>query len=264
MILCGGKGTRLREETEFRPKPLVMVGGKPMLWHIMKLYSYYGFNEFVVCLGYKGDMIKEYFLKHDESAHDFTLRLADGVREIKYHDKQSLGWTITFVDTGLECDTGSRIARAAKHVEGDEEFLVTYGDGIADINVTQLLEHHRKSNKMVTVTGVKTTNPFGVLEIIDNSVVSFVEKPQSRDWTNGGFFVCNKSIFSYLDASGSCVFEQGPLNRLAREGQLGVYKHTGFWQGVDTLKHLEGINALYEKGDRPWMVWEHKAHGGWE
>lgn len=236
MILCGGKGVRLREETEYRPKPLVAVGDRPIVWHIMKLYSHYGYNDFVLCLGYKGDMIKEYF---SNSAN------------------REPAWNVVFADTGLECETGSRIARAKQYIGDDKEFLLTYGDGVADVDINKLVKHHRAMGKAVTVTSIMPPNPFGVLEINDQGLVtSFAEKHRSKDWTNGGFFVCNSSLFQYLDDGGSCIFEQGPVQKLAQEGQLAAYQHHDFWHCVDTLKHLEGLNTLYQRGERPWMVWE--------
>jgi glucose-1-phosphate cytidylyltransferase len=257
VILCGGRGTRLNEETEFKPKPMVMVGDRPMLWHIMRLYSHYGYNDFVLCLGYKGNAIKNYFLNHDELVHDFTLKLGSGSKTISHHANKTPHWNITFADTGLVCDTGSRVARIKKYIRDDENFFLTYGDGLADINIPKLLDYHQKQNKIVTVTSIRPPNPFGVLEIDDrNHITSFAEKHQSKDWTNGGFFVCNKKVFNYLDDKGQCIFEQGPVQKMAQEKQLVAYKHHDFWHCVDTLKHAEGLNSLYNKGTRPWMVWE--------
>lgn len=258
VILCGGRGTRLSEETEFKPKPMVMVGNRPILWHIMKLYSHYGYNDFVLCLGYKGEMIKDYFLKHDELAHDFTLQLGSGVKQVNHHGNTTPHWNITFADTGIECETGSRIARVRKYLnDSDDSFFLTYGDGLADVHMPSLLEHHKRAGKIITVTSIRPPNPFGVLEINDDGLVtSFAEKHQSKDWTNGGFFVCNKKVFDYIDDSGKCIFEQGPLGEIAHKGELIAYKHQNFWHCVDTLKHLDGLNSLYQKGQRPWMVWE--------
>jgi glucose-1-phosphate cytidylyltransferase len=256
VILCGGKGTRLREETEFRPKALVAVGNKPILWHVMKLYSHYGFNDFILCLGYKGEMIKDYFLNYDELSHDFTLNLGSGKKEIHHYNNTTPAWNITFADTGLECETGSRIARIKKYIGDDEDFFMTYGDGVANVNIPALLQYHKEKARVVTVTGIKPPNPFGVLEVESGLVTSFAEKHQSKDWTNGGFFVCNKKMFDYLSDDGECIFEQGPLNQLSHQGQLAVYQHNDFWHCVDTLKHVEGLNSLYHKGTRPWMAWE--------
>lgn len=256
VILCGGKGTRLHEETEYRPKALVQVGDKPILWHIMKLYSYYGYKDFILCLGYKGEMIKDYFLNYDELSHDFTLQLGSGEKKILHHENNTPNWKITFVDTGLECDTGSRIARVAKYLGGEENFFLTYGDGVANVDIPKLLTYHKERRKIVTVTGIKPPNPFGVLEVENGLVRTFAEKHQSKDWTNGGFFVCNKKVFDYLSDDGACIFEQEPLNQLSHHGQLAVYHHNDFWHCVDTLKHVEGLNSLFQKGQRPWMVWE--------
>lgn len=256
VILCGGKGTRLREETEYKPKPLIMVGDRPILWHIMKLYSHYGFNDFVLCLGYKGEMIKDYFLNYDERAHDFTLKLGSGEKKIMHHGNATPNWNITFADTGLDCDTGSRVARIKKYIGNDEDFFLTYGDGVANVNILELLKHHKERGKTVTVTGIQPPNPFGVIEVNEGLVKTFAEKPQSQDWTNGGFFVCNRRVFDKLSDDGKCVFEQKPLRNLAQKGELVVYHHKDFWHCVDTLKHMEGLNALYVKGNRPWMVWE--------
>ena len=257
VILCGGTGTRLKEETEYKPKPLVMVGDRPILWHIMKLYSHYGFNDFVLCLGYKGDMIKDYFLKYDELAHDFTLKLGAGDKQIIHHEKATLNWNITFANTGLDCMTGSRIARIKKYIGNDEEFFLTYGDAVANVDIANLYRYHKEKGKAVTVTGIQPPNPFGVIEAENGIVSTFTEKPQSGDWANGGFFVCNKSIFNELSSEGHMVFEEKPLRTVAARGDLAIYNHKDFWHCVDTFKHLEGLNAHYNKQHRPWMVWEH-------
>jgi len=256
VILCGGKGTRLHEETEFRPKPLVMVGDRPILWHIMRLYSHYGYNEFILCLGYKGEMIKQYFLNHDELAHDFTLTMGADGRHVEHHDKKTPDWKITFVDTGLECETGSRIARIKKYIGDDEDFFLTYGDGVADVNIRELAQFHKAHGKTVTMTGVKPPNPFGVIESDGDTVTGFAEKPPIQHWTNGGFFVCSQPVFNELSPDGACVFEQGPLQAFAASSNLAMYKHEKFWHCVDTLKHMQGLNTLYKNGTRPWMVWE--------
>lgn len=246
----------MREETEYKPKALVMVGDKPILWHIMKLYSHYGYSDFILCLGYKGDMIKDYFLNYDELSHDFTLSLGSGEKKILHHEHNTPAWNITFANTGLECDTGSRIARVKKYIGDDEDFFLTYGDGVANINIKDLYDFYRTQKKTVTVTGVKPPNPFGVIKVKNGSVSTFAEKPKLSNWVNGGFLVCNKKLFNYLSSDGTCVFEEGPLHVLAREGELAVYPHNNFWHCVDTWKHFEGLNALYENGTRPWMVWE--------
>lgn len=256
VILCGGQGTRLREETEYRPKPLVMVGDRPILWHIMKMYSHYGHNEFILCLGYKGEMIKNYFLNYDELAHDFTLELGSGKKLINHHQNGTPNWKITFAETGPFCETGSRIARIQKYIGDDGEFMLTYGDAVANVNLAELYRYHKEKNKTVTVTGIQPPNPFGVIEAEEGVVRTFTEKPQSQDWANGGFFVCSSKIFDDLSPDGSVIFEQGPLRQVASRGELAIYHHNNFWHCVDTFKHLEGLNALYAKGQRPWMVWE--------
>jgi len=255
VILCGGQGTRLREETEYKPKALVMVGDKPILWHIMKLYSHYGYNDFVLCLGYKGEMIKNYFLNYNALNHDFTLRLGSGEKELHGNQNGVPQWNITFADTGEECETGSRIARIKKYLGSDSEFLLTYGDAVANVNIAELVKYHREKGKHATVTAIRPPNPFGVIKLENGLANTFIEKPQLRDWANGGFLVCNTKIFQHLSDDGSCVFEERPLQVLARSGELAVYNHNSFWHCVDTLKHLEGLNALYNRGERPWEVW---------
>jgi len=233
VILCGGKGTRLHEETEYKPKPMVLVGGKPILWHIMKLYSHYGFNDFVLCLGYKGEMIKDYF------------------------DKNKIpGWNIIFADTGLECQTGGRVAQIKKYLGEDENFFLTYGDGVSNVDINKLLDFHKEKNKIVTLTGVRPVSPFGVLEIKDSLVKSFREKPKTDNWINGGFFVCNKKVFDFLSSDENCVLEQEPFRAIAAKSELAVYCHDDFWQCLDTFKDLKGLSYLYDKGERRWMVWE--------
>ena len=257
VLLCGGKGTRLREETEYKPKPMVTVGGLPLLWHIMKIYSHYGFKDFILCLGYKGDMIREYFLKFEEMASDFTLTMRSNSHDrITFHQPHKLeDWRITFVDTGQEAMTGSRIARVQPYLGDDPAFLVTYGDGVADVNLTELVAFHRAQGKIATTAGMHQPSRFGVLEIEGSLVTSFSEKPQLKGYINGGFYVFNREVFRYLSSDGDCVLEQEPLRKLAQEQQLSVYKHEGFFFAVDTYKHWEDLNAMWERGQRPWMVW---------
>jgi glucose-1-phosphate cytidylyltransferase len=253
VILCGGKGTRMREETEFKPKPLVEVGGMPILWHIMKIYSQYGFKEFVLCLGYKGAMIKEYFMHFQWLANDFTLKLNRGERKVTHHVHELDDWTITFADTGLETETGGRIKKIEKYIKGDDFFL-TYGDAVADINIHALKDHHRKMDRIATITGIHPPSRFGILEVEGGVTKSFLEKPTLAGLINGGFFVLNRKIFDYLDEN--CVFEQEPLRSLASKDQLSVYEHRGFWQCMDTFKEVEAFNKQWEEGKRPWVVWE--------
>jgi glucose-1-phosphate cytidylyltransferase len=257
VILCGGKGMRLREETEYRPKPLVLVGDKPILWHIMKIYSHYGYRDFVLALGYKGEMIKNYFLNFDELHNNFTLKLGQGNKEITYHNKQGAdNWNISFVDTGQEAGTGSRIKKIMPYLGGDERFLLTYGDAVANVNIPELVRYHNTHGKIATVSGVRQPQTFGVLEIEGVLAKTFMEKPTHDGYVNGGFFVCEKKVFDYIPDDTLCMFEEEPLRALARENQLAVYRHDNFWHCVDTFKHMEGLNALYTKGKRDWMVWE--------
>jgi glucose-1-phosphate cytidylyltransferase len=255
VILCGGKGTRLREETEYRPKPLVNVGGKPILWHIMKLYSAYGLRDFVLCLGYKGELIKDYFINYDLMNSDFTIELGSKqiVRDSVAHDEAN--WRVSLVDTGLETMTGGRLARIRKYIGADQDFLVTYGDGVADVDVDALIDIHRRSGRIATLTGVHPVGRFGELSLQGDAVRQFAEKPAaSETWINGGFFVMNRRIFEYLDGD-DCVLERAPLERLAAEGQLGVYRHPGYWQCMDTLRDMEQLNQEWASGRAPWKVW---------
>ncbi|MBU4580262.1 glucose-1-phosphate cytidylyltransferase [Patescibacteria group bacterium] len=257
VILCGGKGTRLREETEYKPKPLVLIGGKPILWHIMKIYSHYGYNDFILCLGYKADMIKDYFLRLHESVNDFTLDFnypkPKTIIHGKNHDKN---WKITFVDTGLETEKGGRIAQIKKYIT-DQDFFLTYGDGVGDLDIKKLYRLHKTNNKIVTVTGVRLSMFGGRLEIKDDTVKAFEEKPTLRkEWLNGGFFVCNKKIFDYLSEDKSCVFEEDVLPQLAKEGQMSVYKHNDFWYTMNTYKESEELNKMWNSGKAAWKIWK--------
>lgn len=256
VLLAGGLGTRLREETEFRPKPMVPIGGRPMLWHIMKLYSHYGFYKFIICLGYKGEMIKRYFQTYHLDDIDFTVNTKTGT--ITEHYLSGEEWEVTLVDTGQECMTGGRIARIAPYISSDR-FMLTYGDGLADINLTTLLEHHKEQKRLATLTGVQILSRFGNVHIEDHAVSNFSEKKIIADeWINGGFFVCEKEIFSYLSSDDACVFEQQPLMQLARDRQLTIYKHKGFWQCMDTLREHQQLEALWKEG-APWKIWEDKS-----
>ncbi|MDO8467190.1 MAG: glucose-1-phosphate cytidylyltransferase [bacterium] len=261
VILCGGKGMRLREETEHKPKPLVTIGEMPILWHIMKTYAHYGFRDFVLCLGYKGEMIKDYFLGLDEAANDFTLKLGSGPKVITHHNKRGLAddWNITFVNTGLNSNTGSRLAKIKDFIGNDEEFLLTYGDGVADIDINAAVAYHKQKGKVATLSGVNWINPFGVIEPQDGLVAAFKEKPRSKAFINGGFYILNKKVFDYVKKDEDCILEKEPMEKLSREGQLAIYEHHGFWYCVDTMKHLEDLNVMYASGNRPWMVWENKT-----
>jgi len=253
VILAGGFGTRLREETEFRPKPMVPIGGKPILWHIMKMYSHFGFYKFIICLGYKGETIKQYFLNYRLEGVDLTINTKTGT--ITEHQLNDDDWEVTLVDTGQDCMTGGRIARIARYINSDR-FLLTYGDGVADININTLLEFHLAHKKLVTLSGVTLPSRFGNLELDGNRITSFAEKKQiSNEWINGGFFVCEKKFLTYLSQDQSCVLEQGPLRKAAQDGELMVYKHNGFWQCMDTLREHHYLEELW-KTSAPWKVWK--------
>lgn len=256
VILCGGKGTRMREETEYKPKPLVEIGGMPVLWHIMKIYSHYGVKDFILCLGYKGNMIKEYFRHFEWLANDFTLHLGKGKGKVISHAHKPEDWTITFADTGLETETGGRVKRIEKYVRGDHFFL-TYGDGVADVDIRALYRYHRKMDRIGTMTGVHPTSKYGVLDARDGIARSFQEKPGTDGLVNGGFFVFRRDFFGYLGNEGA--MEGEPLRRLAADGELAVYEHSGFWQAMDTFKEVEAFNRQWDNAIRPWTVWEKKG-----
>jgi glucose-1-phosphate cytidylyltransferase len=256
VILCGGKGTRLHEETEFKPKPLVQIGGMPILWHIMKIYSSYGFRDFILCLGYKGSMIKDFFLHYEELTNDFTLNLRSLDSRIHYHNTEKLeDWNITFVDTGLETQTGGRIARIKDLIKDDDDFFLTYGDGLSNVDINALLNYHYEKNRVLTLTGVHPPSPFGIITVKDGIVTSFKEKPKLEGFVNGGFFVCSKRMFDYISTDVNCIFEEKPMKRLTKEGQLAVYEHTDFWQAMDTQKHVNELNKIWDSGKAPWKIW---------
>ncbi|HEV2863470.1 MAG TPA: glucose-1-phosphate cytidylyltransferase [Pyrinomonadaceae bacterium] len=255
IILCGGLGTRLREETEFRPKPLVEVGGRPILWHIMKLYAHHGFRDFVLTLGYRGQKIKEYFLNYEAMNNDFTICLGRQHR-VSYHDEhQEQDFHVTLAETGLETMTGGRVKRVERYVEGDT-FMVTYGDGVADVDLRALLDFHHSHGRTATVTTVRPVSRFGVLEVGDGGdVTNFAEKPQLDGWVSAGFFIFNRKFFDYLEGE-DCFFERAPLERLASEGQLMAYRHEGFFFAMDTYREYEYLNQLWSSGEAPWKVWK--------
>jgi glucose-1-phosphate cytidylyltransferase len=253
VILCGGKGRRLDQETEFRPKPLVNIGGKPILWHIMKIFSHQGFQDFVLCLGYKGDMIKEYFLYLDELAHDFVLDLRSG-RRFMLGEGTRLDARISFIDTGLEAMTGARVARIKPYVEMDEDFFITYGDGLADIDLHALYEYHKQMGKIATITSVRPAYWYGLVEAEHGLVTRFDEKPDAKDRINGGFMVFNRKIFDYLSDDNNNALEQGPMRRLVQDEQLATYEHHGFWKNMDTQKDADELNQIHRQG-APWEIW---------
>ncbi len=257
VILCGGQGARLREETEFRPKPMVKIGPKPVLWHIMKLYSHYGFKDFVLCLGYKGDVIKEYFYHYDLHNSDFTIRL-DGTKSVEVHQApEEKDWCVSLVDTGEATLKGARIKKIQSLVDGDH-FMLTYGDGVSNIDVRRLLDFHLAHGKIGTVTGVRPPSLFGELKVAGEQVTLFTEKPQtSSGLISGGFMVFSRKIFDYLSTDDECDLERGPMEQLAREGELMVYQHPGDWACVDTFRDLQHLNHLWSSRHAFWKVWSH-------
>jgi glucose-1-phosphate cytidylyltransferase len=259
MILCGGAGTRMREETEFRPKPMVDVGGRPILWHIMKYYSHFGYSDFILCLGYRANMIKEYFLNYEAMNNDFRLRLG-GSREIQYlsHHPED-DFTVTLSDTGVETMTGARVKRAAVYLDSDH-FMVTYGDGLSDVNLNKLVEFHLSHGKLATITSVRPISRFGVLELGDSCKVrSFAEKPAAPGWINSGHMVFHRDALAYFDAAPDCIMERAPMERLVRDGQLMAYQHEGFFFAMDTYREYAELNALWAHGQAPWKVWDDRA-----
>jgi glucose-1-phosphate cytidylyltransferase len=253
VILAGGLGSRLSEETTVRPKPMVEIGGKPILWHIMKIYAAHGIDEFVVCLGYKGYVIKEWFANYALHTSDVTFDLGTG--EMQVHHSTTEPWRITLVETGEETMTGGRLRRVLPYV-GDETFCFTYGDGVADVDVTALVDQHRESGALATVTAVQPSGRFGALEIDSDRVSGFLEKPRGDGaWINGGFFVLEPSVGRYIDGDDS-VWEREPLETLAAEGQLQPYFHRGFWHAMDTLRERQELEDMWATGDAPWCVWK--------
>jgi glucose-1-phosphate cytidylyltransferase len=251
-ILCGGAGTRLREETEVRPKPMVEIGGQPILWHIMKIYAEHGFREFILALGHKGEVIKNYFLHYHLLRSSFTIHLGNG--HLAVHPGERENWVVHLVETGLETQTGGRLKRLAPWV-GQESFLLTYGDGVADVPLAELLRFHRAHGKIATVTAVRPPARFGGLRFNGDSVVCFEEKPQiGEGWINGGFFVLEPQVFDYIQGDDT-VFEREPLERLAAEGALVAYRHEGFWQCMDTLRDVRLLESLWQSGQAKWKVW---------
>ena len=257
VILCGGLGTRLREETEYRPKPMVPVGDRPILWHIMNRYAIYGYNEFVLCLGYKEDMIKNYFLHYRTETSDFTLKVGLKSQEaIQYHSPcPERNWSITFVDTGERTMTGARVKRIERYIDG-ETFLLTYGDGLADLDIIALTRFHEHHGRVGTVTSVHPgVGRFGELVLETDRVAQFMEKPEKPDgYISGGFFVFHRDVFRYLSEDDHCVLEREPLQRLSADGQLMAYRHHGYWECMDTYRDYQHLNELWNKGDPPWAV----------
>jgi len=256
VILCGGMGTRLREETEVRPKPMVELGGRPILWHIMKTYAHYGFRRFILCLGYKGDVIKRFFAEYELLTNDFTVILGSRVATLEVHQQNDdHDWRVTLADTGPAAKTGARVKRVQRYVDSDV-FMLTYGDGVTDLDIGCLLEFHRAHGKIGTVTGVTPPSRYGELNIQGDRVLAFREKPMDGGSSiNGGYFVFKRQFFDYLADHDDCVLEREPLERLAKDGELMVYSHRGFWQCMDTYRDLEFLKGLWEEGAAPWKVW---------
>ena len=254
VLLAGGRGTRINEESMYRPKPMVEVGGKPLLWHIMKIYSSYGFNDFVICIGYKGYYIKEYFSNYFLHVSDVTFDLRDNNKLI-VHRNTAEPWRITLVDTGLDTLTGGRLRRVKEYVE-DETFMLTYGDGVSNINLSNLLEFHREHKKTVTMSVVNPMGRFGVPKLEGNTVTNFLEKPESENsWINGGFFVMEPGIFEYLEGD-TTILERAPLENLAKNRELMAFKHKDFWYAADTLRDINHLEALWASPNCPWKLWD--------
>lgn len=254
VILSGGRGTRISEETEMVPKPMVEIGGKPILWHIMKIYSHYGFNEFIICLGYKGYIIKEYFSHYFLHMSDVTIDFVKN--DMKIHSSTSEPWKITLVDTGLDTMTGGRLKRVQKYI-GDNSFMMTYGDGVGDINMDKLIQVHKKNKRLATLTTIQSVGRFGLLDIDkENNVKSFLEKPKDEGaWINIGFFLLEPQVFEYIEGD-STTWEKEPLENLAQNNQLNAYKHTGFWRPMDTLRDKIELERLWRSNQALWKVWE--------
>lgn len=259
LILAGGYGTRLSEETVLKPKPMVEIGGKPILWHIMKIYSHYGFNEFIVLTGYKSHIIKEYFINYYTRYSDITVDMQNNSMQV--HATRHEPWKVTMLYTGQDTMTGGRILQAKSYVE-NETFMLTYGDGISDVNIPALLDFHQKHSKAMTMTAVLPEGRFGALDIDNKSdkIKSFTEKPKGESlrnagWINGGFFVCEPKIFNYIKGGEACVFEQEPLKNLARDNELYSYRHQGFWKCMDTLRDKQELIQMWSKSQAPWALW---------
>jgi len=252
VILAGGYGTRISEETSIKPKPMIEIGGKPILWHIMKSYSNYGINDFVICCGYKGYMIKEYFANYFLHMSDVTFDLKNNKMEV--HHEFAEPWSVTLVDTGIDTMTGGRLKRVKEYVK-DESFCFTYGDGLSDVNILELIEFHKKNKTMATVTAIQPPGRFGNLEISDNKITKFIEKPiGDGNWINGGFFVLEPTVFEYLE-NDSTIWEREPLEKLSSENQLSAFKHNGFWQPLDTLRDKNQLEELWNSNKAFWKTW---------
>lgn len=252
VILCGGRGTRMAQETEYKPKPLVTIDEKPILWNIMKLYSSYGFNDFILCVGYKGELIKQYFMEMYWKSNDLTI-CTDKAQNINIHTEAEENWKVTIINTGLNTETGGRIKAIERYIDGDE-FMLTYGDGLSDINLDELLKYHKEKQCLATLTGVHPVSNFGLMEVENGIVKRFKEKPVLKDMVNGGYMVLSKKVFDYIKED--CAFEGAPLSNLAKENQLAVYEHYGFWKAIDTQKDIILVEAMCKVGNTPWKIWD--------
>jgi len=251
VVLCGGLGTRLSEETQIKPKPMVEIGGKPILWHIMKLYEKHGFNSFMLALGYKGEFIKDYFMNYHARSSNVTTHLKSG--EIEYSNPTTEDWKVSMIDTGQESQTGGRLLRLKTYLKPKGSFMLTYGDGLSNVDLTALIKFHRSHGRIATVTAVRPSARFGDLNIVDNLVEHFKEKPQAGEgWINGGFFTFEPEIFDFID-NDLTILEKSPLERLAEMGELMAFKHHGYWQSMDTLREKESLQALWDSGEVPWQ-----------
>lgn len=255
VILAGGLGTRLGEETSIKPKPMVEIGGYPIIWHIMKIYSCYGFNEFIILGGYKQEVIKDYFANYVLHNSDITIDLQNGNRIT--HENHAEPWRVTILNTGNNTMTGGRIRYAKPYING-ERFLLTYGDGVSDVNISKLIDFHQKSGKYATLTAIQPEGRFGVIEASsDGTVTNFQEKPKNTEsWINGGFFVCEPQVFDYIPDNDATIFEKAPLQNLAKDGKLGMYKHYGFWRPMDMLKDKQDLNKMWDANQAPWKIWD--------
>ena len=253
VILAGGYGTRISEESHLKPKPMIEIGGKPILWHIMKIYSHFGIDEFILCLGYKGYIIKEYFANYYHHNCDISIEL--NTNKVDIHESLVEPWKVTLIDTGKDTMTGGRLKRISKYLDNDT-FCLTYGDGVADINIANLIKEHKVSKSLATVTGVKPPGRFGALKINEDKVVDFVEKPKGDDaYINGGFFVLEPEVLKYIDGD-TTIWEEEPLRALSRDGELNLYRHKGFWQPMDTIRDKKTLQDLWDQGKAPWVIWD--------
>jgi len=253
VLLAGGFGTRLSEETDLLPKPMVEIGGRPILWHIMKIYTHFGINDFIICLGYNGYVIKEYFINYYRHMSDLSVDTGSG--DIEIHQARTEKWRVTLVETGLDTMTGGRLKRISKYLSPNEDFLMTYGDGVASINIQALIEFHPNEGRLATVTAVRPPGRFGALEIEDNRVERFTEKPQGDgSIINGGFFVLSPKVLDYVEGDAT-IWESEPMERLAREGELSAYRHSGFWQPMDTLRDRRELEQMWVSGNAEWKLW---------